>query len=167
MTSVAAPTVKDLKLIPKDWGAHTWKALHYIAIGYPQKPSAIDKINYSDFFMSLHKVLPCMSCADHYKAMIEKFPPTKFMSNPDDLFQWTVDIHNKVNERLGYPKLSLEQAVNLFKTSIDKKPSSSSSSSSTSSTNTNYLWGIFALLILVIILLTIYKVIYGKKNSHV
>lgn len=94
---------------PRLWGPYGWSFIHYIALGYPDKPSIDIKYRYRNFFISLGDVLPCNTCRKHYKEMISMYPPA--MNNMEDLFRWTVDIHNKVNSRLGKPILSYPQAL--------------------------------------------------------
>ena len=42
----------------------------------------------------------------HFRDLLETFP----FENSSDKFQWSVFIHNKVNERLGKPVISVDKA---------------------------------------------------------
>jgi hypothetical protein len=106
---------------PQVWGRHLWISIHYIALGYPLKPSEIDRKNYSLFFKHLHTVLPCDACAKHYQQHLKDLPPIEqFLESPEELFKWTVLIHNKVNLDLGKPQLSYEQARKLYPSQMTK-----------------------------------------------
>ena len=32
------------------WGEYLWHTIHFVALGYPNNPSDIDKKNYKNFF---------------------------------------------------------------------------------------------------------------------
>ena len=55
---------------PKIWGPHGWKFLHYVSLGYPEKPTDKEKIYYKNFYYSLQNVLPCEKCAQNYKKIL-------------------------------------------------------------------------------------------------
>lgn len=96
---------------PSLWGASLWRSLHAVAMGYPERPSAADTAAYRRFYADLHAVLPCQTCADHYKAYVSNNPITdRDIASADALFAWTVRLHNDVNARLGKPVMSLEEA---------------------------------------------------------
>tara|TARA_B100001287_G_C22678536_1_gene529034 strand:+ start:2164 stop:2571 length:408 start_codon:yes stop_codon:yes gene_type:complete len=99
---------------PKIWGPHGWKFLHYVSLGYPNKPTDKDKIYYKNFYYSLQNVLPCEKCAQNYKKNIIEYPIDNHLQNRDSLVKWVIDIHNKVNYELGKPQLDYEEAISLY-----------------------------------------------------
>lgn len=99
---------------PASWGPQLWSSLHYIALGYPDHPSSLDKQNYKAFFESLDNVLPCHKCAQHYKATVEAMPIAPFLDSAHRLFEWTVAVHNAVNQRLGKPQITVAEARGLY-----------------------------------------------------
>ena len=101
-------------LKPKIWGPHGWKFLHYVSLGYPDKPTDKDKIYYKNFYYSLQNVLPCEKCAQNYKKNIIEYPIDNHLQNRDSLVKWVIDIHNKVNYELGKPYLDYEEAISLY-----------------------------------------------------
>ena len=105
---------------PSTWGTHLWIGLHYIALGYPATPSISDKMNYKYFFENLDKVLPCGKCADHYKANVKNTPIDNYMDSPGKLFEWTVIMHNAVNQILGKPTITLEEASAIYTLKISE-----------------------------------------------
>ena len=40
-------------IIPKVWGPHGWKFIHYVTLGYPEKPNNAQKERYKAFFLLL------------------------------------------------------------------------------------------------------------------
>jgi FAD-linked sulfhydryl oxidase len=52
----------------------------------------------------------CGTCGKHVLTYLMKNPP-----NYDNLFYWTVDFHNDVNERLKKKIFSYEEATRLYK----------------------------------------------------
>jgi ATP-dependent Zn protease len=82
----------------KCWGTPGWKFIHIVALSYPDNPSNNDKINYKNFFTNLENILPCKICANHYKENLIKHKLTDYvLSSSDELFNWTVRMHNEVN----------------------------------------------------------------------
>lgn len=96
---------------PTVWGPHMWFGIHSIALGYPDAPSSRDRDNYRAFFNNLDQVLPCQTCADHYKQyVISNSLKDEDMASADALFAWTVRLHNAVNKRLGKKEISVAEA---------------------------------------------------------
>lgn len=116
---------------PNVWGKYQWTAIHFSALGYPWNPSPTIKKNFRTFFMEiLPSILPCESCRNHLSQTLSQHPITdKDLENSETLFQWTVNLHNTVNKRLGKPTLSLTEAkaiysnVDNLRNAIDKKQS--------------------------------------------
>lgn len=113
---------------PAIWGPHLWKSIHYIALGYPDIPSMTDKYNYKLFYESIHKILPCEKCAEHYKMSITNNPVDTFLDSPKSLFEWTVLIHNEANKHLGKPTIPFTKAKKLYMKQVEtfKNPDNSS-----------------------------------------
>jgi hypothetical protein len=110
---------------PLLWGKDGWRFIHYVALAYPNNPTEFDKKNYLNFLENLGEVLPCPACAEHFKQNMKKHPPR--MKNTEDFFNWTVDMHNFVNEENGKGKLTYTEAFKevtrnskKFETYLDK-----------------------------------------------
>jgi hypothetical protein len=104
---------------PMIWGKYVWMSLHLIALGYPINPTQEDKNAYKNFFNDFHKVIPCVDCAHHYKTNLNDVPLTDTVfSSRNNIFDWTVEIHNKVNVMLGKPVITKEHAYNIFTNQI-------------------------------------------------
>tara|TARA_B100000963_G_C22629305_1_gene674047 strand:- start:169 stop:591 length:423 start_codon:yes stop_codon:yes gene_type:complete len=104
---------------PPLWGPGAWTFLHYIALAYPENPSKKDKENYKHFFMNLQNVLPCQKCSEHYGINLQKYPLDQSLDNHQNLFRWTVDIHNEVNKKLNKKIYSFEEAYKLYTNNVN------------------------------------------------
>lgn len=102
-------------LSPKQWGKEGWRFIHYVAVTY--QPSK--KEEYLQFFQNLPEILPCPVCGSHFKENMEKHPPK--MGNAKELFNWSVDMHNFVNQMNGKKVLSYEEAYDELFTKLDDK----------------------------------------------
>jgi hypothetical protein len=96
---------------PSVWGPFFWHTIHIVAIGYPKKPTYIDKKCAKEFYESLAYLIPCSICRTHYKEHITANPLTPFLDSRTDLIKWTIDIHNSVNKMLGKPEWSMEEVM--------------------------------------------------------
>jgi hypothetical protein len=104
-----------MNIPPTVWGPFFWMTIHIVALGYPSKPSYTEKRSAKQFFESLANLIPCPVCREHYKQHITKSPITPNLDNRADLFKWSVDLHNSVNESLKKPKWTVEEALAYIK----------------------------------------------------
>jgi hypothetical protein len=102
---------------PKLWGKQAWHFIHMVALSYPYMASEETKKKYYDFYESLGHTLPCGTCAQHYKKKFEANPPR--MENRNELFRWTVDIHNSVNKDIGKNQISYDKALSQLNSNKD------------------------------------------------
>ena len=94
-----------MKLQPSVWGPLFWHTMHIVAIGYPQNPTYAQKRAAKEFYESLSFLIPCPVCREHYQTHLQKMPLTPHLDKREDLFKWTVELHNEVNTLLGKPRL--------------------------------------------------------------
>jgi len=99
---------------PSVWGPFFWHTLHIVALGYPKSPTYTDNRCAKEFYESLAYLLPCSICREHYREHLTKKPITTCLDNRADLLQWTVDIHNQVNEALGKTKWSMQEVITYY-----------------------------------------------------
>ena len=100
---------------PNVWGPPFWRTIHYVALGYPDKPTEADVLSYKMFFVSLGAVIPCQTCATNYARHLRDLPVEGFLTgNSGRLFEWTVHMHNMVNEETGKPHMEVSRALHLF-----------------------------------------------------
>tara|TARA_B100001123_G_C14517961_1_gene713134 strand:- start:45 stop:509 length:465 start_codon:yes stop_codon:yes gene_type:complete len=97
---------------PELWGPKMWFYIHTLAINYPDNPSNEDRKHYYNFFYNIRYTLPCGSCRRNYNIHLNEIPIK--LDSKMHLFNWTVDMHNKVNELLGKPILSYSEAISIY-----------------------------------------------------
>lgn len=56
--------------------------------------------------------VPCGECKMHWLNLVSNFPPQ--FNSAEAFFEWSVLAHNKVNERLEKPQISLDEARRLW-----------------------------------------------------
>lgn len=95
---------------PSVWGKHIWATIHYVALGFPDNPSNVDKHRYSLFYESIGAVLPCQKCAINFQKHFKELPLAPYLTGPKQLFAWTVEFHNIVNKSLGHREWTVEEA---------------------------------------------------------
>ena len=102
---------------PTLWGPHLWAYLHYSAINYPIRPTQQQQQQMKNWLICLSSTIPCKNCSTHYSKYIRQHKQDLdiICSSRDTLFNFLVDIHNKVNKRNGKPEVSYKEARNIFK----------------------------------------------------
>lgn len=101
----------EIGMSPSVWGPIVWTTMHIVSLGYSHSPNAEEKQAAIDFYQSLVHMIPCPICREHYKMFLAKYPVKDAVGNRNDLIYWVFMIHNKVNEQLGKPVLSMEQYI--------------------------------------------------------
>ena len=140
---------------PEIWRKHLWKSIHYIALGYPARPSDDDKIAYKAFFENLWRFIPCYKCANNYKDHLKELPIESFMDTTDRLFEWTVLLHNIVNRDTGKRIYSVQEAYNLY---------TSCKSSSIESEKESKLWMLSTLVLLILLVIIVgFQIVKWKR----
>ena len=89
-------------------GARHWAELHLFALRNDKRPRALH-----NWFLDWYGDLPFdgCPCKKHADEWISKNPPDYL-----NLFDWSIRFHNAVNERIGRPQLTTEDARRLWKT---------------------------------------------------
>jgi len=94
-------------LDPKVWGPHYWFFLHTVAMTYPHHPNSVTKKKYYEFIQNLPLFLPVEEISGEFTKLLDKYPIAPYLDNRDSFVRWTHFIHNKINEKLEKPKISL------------------------------------------------------------
>lgn len=94
-------------LDPKVWGPHYWFFLHTISMCYPVRPNAVTKKKYYEFIQNLPLFIPVEHISGEFSKLIDKYPVTPYLDNRDSFIRWMHFIHNKINQKLEKPQLSL------------------------------------------------------------
>ena len=104
-----------LKMPPEVWGPFFWHTIHITALGYPEKPTYAHKKAAKEFFESLQYLIPCEVCRKHYVQNLTVMPITPHLDRRQDLFKWTIELHNRVNQQLQKPIMSEPEVVQYYK----------------------------------------------------
>jgi hypothetical protein len=52
--------------------------------------------------------LPVEKIATEFSQLLEQYPVTPYLDNRESFVRWTWFVHNKINEKLEKPKISME-----------------------------------------------------------
>ena len=96
-------------LDPKIWGPHYWFFLHTIAMSYPNYPNSITKKKYYDFIQNIPLFIPVEQIAGEFSKLLDQYPVQPYLDNRESIIRWTWFIHNKINEKLEKPKITLNE----------------------------------------------------------
>jgi len=103
-----------MRLPPSVWGPFFWHTMHIAALTYPKDPSYANKRAAKEFFESLAHIIPCPKCREHYQTHLQKMPITPHLDRRDDLFRWTVQVHNEVNKITGKPIVTEAESIRFY-----------------------------------------------------
>ena len=98
---------------PPIWGTITWHVIHYLVYAYPENPSKTKQDEMEKWLLNLCPLLPCSGCKNHCSDYLKNYPPP--VSDKRNLWNWSIDFHNAVNERTGKRKLTYDEAEQIFK----------------------------------------------------
>ena len=96
-----------MELNPGVWGKWYWGFLHTISITYPNHPNAITKKKYYELINNFPLFIPCEKISNEFSKLISNYPVAPYLDNRDSFIRWMHFIHNKVNEKLEKPKITL------------------------------------------------------------
>ncbi|MEM0354122.1 MAG: ERV1/ALR-related protein [Thermoplasmata archaeon] len=101
-----------------EWGHHAWYKFHKRALEYPNNPCNCLMEKTANFYKKeFLKFIHCPSCIKDYLLMIKKCPIR--LCSKYELFEWTVDIHNMVNRKLGKREICYNEAYAIWN-DVDK-----------------------------------------------
>ena len=103
-----------MSLDPKIWGPHYWFVLHTIALTYPLKPNETVKKKYYDFIENLPIFIPVENIGNYFSDLLDKYPVTPYLDSRESFIKWIYFIHNTVNEKLGYDKVTLSESLEKY-----------------------------------------------------
>lgn len=93
-------------------GPGIWFTIHSEA---KEATSIREQRTYCALIRRLQRNFPCSICRKEFGAYLEKYPPEDMVQNHEfAMFTWSVDFHNRVNERLGKHILSWEECTSLY-----------------------------------------------------
>ena len=108
---------REASPLPELWGPAMWLMIHLVAHSSPGNVHIFQRM-----MTALARAIPCETCKTHLSDYLRQHP----IRNNNNIFQWSVDLHNAVNERLGKDVVSLEEATRLIRSvppanSVDKR----------------------------------------------
>jgi hypothetical protein len=101
-------------LDPTIWGPHYWFFLHTISICYPLRPNSITKKKYYEFIQNIPMFIPNESIATYFSKLLDEYPITPYLDTRDSFIRWMWFIHNKINQKLEKPKISLSKFYEVY-----------------------------------------------------
>lgn len=96
-----------IRLDPTVWGPHFWFFLHTLAMSYPHHPNAVTKRKYYELIHNLPLFIPVESNGSDFEKLLDEYPVTAYLDSKESLIRWMHFIHNKINEKLEKPKITL------------------------------------------------------------
>jgi len=96
---------------PSVWGPHYWFFLMTIALSYPDTPTAVTKRKYYDFIQNIPIFIPNFEIGNKFSHLLDKYPVSPYLDNRESFVKWIHFIHNKINEILGKPEISYDEAI--------------------------------------------------------
>lgn len=99
------------------WGPRVWYYLHNTAAHYLKKgtytPTQVDAL--CEWLLQIPRILPCRQCRYWYrKYVVNKLDIRAVCSDSQLFFNTIVDIHNRVNTKLGKPIVSRDVVYMYF-----------------------------------------------------
>ena len=94
-------------LDPKVWGPHYWFFLHTITMCYPHRPNTITKKKYYEFVQNIPLFIPIENISTYFSHLLDEYPVSPYLDSRDAFVRWMHFIHNKVNQKLEKPQVSL------------------------------------------------------------
>ena len=104
-----ALTKPSFGLDPTIWGPHFWFFLHTIAMTYPIRPNEVTRKKYYEFILSLPIFIPIETMGSDFSKLLDEYPVTAYLDSRDSFIRWMHFIHNKINEKLEKPKISMNE----------------------------------------------------------
>ena len=98
-----------IRLDPTVWGPHFWFFLHTLAMSYPHHPNAVTKKKYYELIQNLPLFIPVESNGSDFEKILNEYPVTAYLDSRESLIRWMHFIHNKINEKLEKPKITLNE----------------------------------------------------------
>jgi hypothetical protein len=94
----------------KNYYNHLWAVIHITALNFDKDNS--NETDYKAFYTSIGRTMPCQQCVEHYVKFVHDNP-----IDFEDLFGWTVNLHNSVNQTRGEAVFTREESLQYWRTS--------------------------------------------------
>ena len=107
-----------MKICPTNFGPYFWSVIHMTALSAETIMTPEKREAYIRFFEAMPDILPCSQCGKHLKDNLVILPV-----DTDDMFRWSVDLHNLVNSQLNKPEIPYEKARAYWSSRCSRGPS--------------------------------------------
>jgi hypothetical protein len=97
------------RLDPAVWGPHFWFFLHTLGMSYPHYPNSVTKKKYYEMVQNLPLFIPNESIGSEFSKILDDYPVSAYLDSRESFIKWLHFIHNKINEKLEKPKISLNE----------------------------------------------------------
>lgn len=82
-------------------GQSSWTLLHAMAGAYPERPTADQQKDASQFISSFSRLYPCHWCGTDFQQWMKEARNAPRVSSRQEFGQWMCEAHNEVNQKLG------------------------------------------------------------------
>ena len=96
------------------WGPQYWFVFHTIALSYPLTPNDVTKKKYYDFIQNIPLFIPVSRMGNLFSEMLDKYPVTPYLDSRESFVKWMHFIHNKINQYLGKPEITMTEATDKY-----------------------------------------------------
>jgi hypothetical protein len=93
---------------PNVWGPHYWFFLHSVALHYPKLPNATTKKIHYRLIHNFHEFIPHRDIAANFTKLLARYPVAPYLDSRTHFVRWVHFLHNKVNEIVHKPTITLE-----------------------------------------------------------
>jgi hypothetical protein len=76
---------------------------------YPHRPNTITKKKYYEFIHNIPMFIPVETMATYFSQLLDQYPVSPYLDSRDAFIRWMHFIHNKINQRLEKPNISLSK----------------------------------------------------------
>jgi hypothetical protein len=104
------------------WGPSYWFFLDNIAFTYPSHPNDIIRKKYYEVIQNLPLFIPDYEISKNFQELLNLYPIKTYLDNKKSLIKWVHFIHNKINEKLDKPQITMEEYYNEFYGKYEKRP---------------------------------------------
>jgi hypothetical protein len=139
-----------MSISPNIWGPSAWAFIHLMTLSENDTITQERLKHYNTFYNTLTHLLPCAKCRNHLEKNLSEMSPITSVKNKEELFKWTVELHNKINTITGKKVENFDKMYKLWTDiSLGKKDLNGKYCLS------YYLKYIFAIILIIIIALII------------
>lgn len=108
-------------LDPEIWGPHFWFFINTLALNYPNNPNDVTIKKYYEFIQNLPLFIPVEEIANDFDKLLQLYPVSSYLDSKKSFVKWVHFIHNKINEKLEKPKISLNEFHSKYYENYKKK----------------------------------------------